>query len=243
MQPLLDHLEAAQKRVHYYSLDLSRAALQQGVSQFAERYQFIQCTGLWGSFDHGFTWVSKLSAGPKWLLSLGSILGNGPLEDAVRGLSRWASLMSPDDRLLLCMDAHTDPNKIWKSYHDPHGCYERFVRNGLHRSNKLLEYEWYAPDDWEMIGHLEPPMHQTLFRARRSVDAAPVGIQFSEGDLIAFHGAFKYPPEIMRTQFSMASLKELAVWKAPSSPICRWSYLFFHYHRTNSTMWNQMTIY
>ncbi|KAJ5508400.1 cysteine protease [Penicillium freii] len=29
--------------------------------------------------------------------------------------------MGPDDRMLLCMDAHSDRDKIWKSYHDPQG--------------------------------------------------------------------------------------------------------------------------
>lgn len=226
VRPLLEFIEKSQKRVHYYALDLSEAALKRGVGQFAEQFKYVECTGLWGSFEHGFSWAKTLPPGPKWLLSLGSILGNGPVDSAAQGLARWASLMGPDDRMLLCMDSHSDRDKIWKSYHDPQGCYDRYVRHGLANSNALLGHDWYAPEDWEMTGLLKPHMHQTQFRALRDVEASSVGIRFSTGDLITLHGHFKYPPEVMRTQFKMADLVEMAIWKAPSSPICKWRVRF-----------------
>ncbi|KAM3425669.1 hypothetical protein BST61_g7612 [Cercospora zeina] len=219
VKPLLDLIEASQKRVQYYALDLSKAALERGVGQFAQNYEFVQCIGLWGSFDHGFSWVSSLPAGPKCFLSLGSILGNGPIDEAWKGLARWASLMGPEDRMLLCMDATTDSNTIWKSYHDENGCYERYIRNGLEVSNAVIGRQWYHEEDWMMTGTLRPCTHQTKFQALRDVECPAAGNFFSAGDYINLHGHYKYPRGVMRRQFEKAELSQLAIWNIGSSRI------------------------
>ncbi|KAJ9486525.1 hypothetical protein VN97_g6805 [Penicillium thymicola] len=95
IRPLLKFIEKSQNRVHYYALDLSEAALKRGLGQSAEQFN-VECTRLWGPFERCFSWVKSLTPGPKWLLSLGSILGNGPVDSAAQGLARWASLMGPD---------------------------------------------------------------------------------------------------------------------------------------------------
>ncbi|PPJ52313.1 hypothetical protein CBER1_09245 [Cercospora berteroae] len=219
VKPLLDLLEASQKRVRYYALDLSEAALKRGVGQFAQQYEFVHCIGLWGSFHHGFSWATSLPPGPKWFLSLGSILGNGPIDEAWKGLARWSSLMGPKDRMLLCMDSTTDPDIIWKSYHDAGGCYERYIRNGLEVSNAVIGQKWYREQDWEMTGVLEPCTHQTKFQALKDVHCPLVGISFNAGDHINLHGHYKYPPEMMQTQFEKAGLVQLATWNIASSAI------------------------
>ena len=204
-------------------------------------YNFVRCSGLWGRFEDGMTW-SKGVKGPKWFLSLGSIFGNAPFDDAVAGLSKWARVMRLEDRMLLAMDAHTDPKAIWNSYHDSQGLYERFIRNGLARSNEILGHSWYRDVDWEVNGRLQevPLMHRTVVTAVGDVACDPLGMRFAAGDEIHCDGAYKYGPAIMHQIFASAGLREIAQWKAPFSPICKASiptilkkdvYLVFTFHR------------
>ncbi|KAI9774043.1 MAG: hypothetical protein M1839_001928 [Geoglossum umbratile] len=113
VRPLLDALEATQKEVQYFALDLSRAALGES-----------------GTFDDGMAW-SKTVDRPKCFLSLGSIFGNGHFNSAVARLSAWADTMRPQDRMLLGMDSLTERTEVWNSYHDSRGIFERFTRNGV----------------------------------------------------------------------------------------------------------------
>lgn len=222
MKPLLDALETTEKKVDYFALDLSKDSLDRGMKLLTPAYRFVRCFGLWGSFEDAKPWLNDIR-GPKWLLSLGSIFGNGPFDEAVAGLSAWARLMRPEDRMLLAMDANTDKDIVWNSYHDSEGLYERFVRNGLTRTNHLLGHSWYRDEDWVVNGRLqdEPMMHQTVVTAAVDVSCERLGLQFKAGDEILCGGAYKYGPAVMKTMFARAGLKEISQWKAPSSPICK----------------------
>ena len=192
------------------------------MTQLTPIYRCVRCFGLWGRFEDGLSW-SKTVEGPKWFLSLGSIFGNAPFDNAVAGLSEWTNAMRPQDRMLLGMDAHVDKEVIWKSYHDSQGLYESFIRNGLVRSNKVFGHSWYRDEDWEIDGIFqeEPVMHRTVIRAVRDVIYEPLGIHFGAGDVIYCGGAYKYGPAVMHEIFASAGLSETAIWKAPSSPICK----------------------
>lgn len=208
--------------VTYFALDLSRSVLEEDLRKLAKGYQYVRCFGLWGSFDDGLTW-SKFINTPKWFLSLGSSLGNDFFEPATKRLSWWADSMGPQDRMLLGMDAHEDIAEIWTSYHDSQGIFERFIRNGLENSNKVLGHTWYREDDWTIVGLFQekPIMHRFAIRAKRDITYDPLGLKFSEGDEIDCYEAFKYGPDIMRQQFERVGFEELAIWKAPSAPICK----------------------
>lgn len=222
MKPLLDALEKAQKEVDYFALDLSEDSLERGMQLLTPLYHFVHCFGLWGQFEDGRAW-SKGVKGPKWFLSLGSIFGNAPFDEAVAGLSKWRSVMRPEDRMLLAMDANTDKDIVWNSYHDSQGLYDRFVRNGLRRSNVLFGHSWYRDEDWEITGRLQekPVMHQSIVRAVVDISHEPLGIHFAAGDEIHCGGAYKYGPGMMNQIFVGAGLKEISRWEAPSSPICK----------------------
>lgn len=229
VRPLLDALEGSRKQVYYFALDLSEQSLERAMESLSRRYTFVHCSGLWGRFEDARTW-SKGIQSPKCFLSLGSIFGNAPFEEAVTGLRKWASLMQPTDRMLLAMDAHTDRDIIWNSYHDSEGHYERFVRNGLTRTNELLGRQWYQDADWEVCGRLQdkPVMHQTFFKATREIDCLPLKMHFSAGDEITCGGAYKYGPAVMNEMFVEAGFRRIDQWKAPSSPICGW-HIFYSF--------------
>lgn len=224
VKPLLDELEASQKVVTYYALDLSRPVLEGDLRELAKGYQYVRCFGLWGSFDNALTFSKNINT-PKWFLSLGSSLGNDFFEPAVARLSWWADSMGPQDRMLLGMDAHEDVKEIWTSYHDSQGIFERFIRNGFENSNTVLGHVWYREEDWDIVGIFQdkPTMHRFVIRAKRDVTIESSGLEFSAGDEVDCYEAFKYQPDTMRQQFERVGFEEVAIWKAPSAPICKQS--------------------
>lgn len=221
IEPLLDHLEELQKPISYFALDLSRKTLMEAMSTLSSKYKYISCFGLWGSFDDGLKWAESIS-GPRLFLSLGSVFGNDFFDSAVERLRPWANLMRPDDRMLLGMDATTNFDDIWNSYHDEGGLFEKFMRNGLVHSNRVLQQCWYKEEDWDVVGVFvrEPAvMHRFVFRARREVFCQPLNLHFEAGGEIDCYEAFKYGPEDMRQQYDRTELKEIATWMAPSARI------------------------
>ncbi|KAK5453479.1 hypothetical protein LTS15_006664 [Exophiala xenobiotica] len=223
IMPLLDALEALQRPVEYFALDLSQPALEQAVTELTRRYRFVRPHGLWGTFDDAFRWAQETRQldVPIWYVSLGSFFGNDQFDAAVNKLSQWRSLMRRQDRMLLGMDAQDDSAVVWGSYHDPSGVFVQFMRNGLMTSNQVLGHQWYRAEDWEVVGVMEkgPPLkHKFTFRARHNVICEPLKINISAGDEIDCYDVYKYGPDILRQQFLAASLTEVASFKAPHAP-------------------------
>lgn len=223
MEPLLDALEAARKDVQYIALDIAPVPVEEAISRFRKRYQHIQSTGLWGTFGDGIEWLKKLDfPGPKWFLSLGSIFCYSDLEESVTELTWLATnAIGLQDRMLLGVDAETNRDVLWASYHDVDGRFERFIGDGLQKSNELLGHDWYRPEDWEISSVFvdetdEEIGHAIVIRAKNDIACDPLGLNFSAGEEIRWISGNKKGPSSMRKIFSAAGFKELASWKAPS---------------------------
>ncbi|KAK3365358.1 hypothetical protein B0T24DRAFT_713155 [Lasiosphaeria ovina] len=227
VRPLLESLERSGKSVDYYGLDLSLPVLLADVHRLAFEFKHVRCHGLWGTFDDALRWVTtteSVQSAPRWFLSLGSILGNDFPAPAVAHLSRWAAVMGHGDRMLVGMDATTDERRIWDSYHDCAGLFERFMRGGLQHSNRVLGHDWYLPQDWEVVGVMssEYCMHRFVFRALVDVKCVPIGLDYPAGHEIDCYEAFKFGPAEMCQMFQAAGLHQKSVFKAPGpSAICK----------------------
>ncbi|KAE8385111.1 histidine-specific methyltransferase [Aspergillus alliaceus] len=222
--PLLNELERNGKHVHYYALDISRKALENVLAKLPTSYQYVKYTGLWGTFDNLRAWCGNIQE-PRWFLSLGSIFGNDEFQIAINDLKKWVSVMRPQDRMLLGLDACDDDEKVWRSYNDVKDCWHRMIRNGLALSNKVLGHEWYRPEDWEVIGvcHRRSPTltHQWVARATRTVHCEPLGLYLAQGEEIVTNEWYKYGPDEMQKQFDAVGLSNVAQWKSPSGPVCK----------------------
>lgn len=196
------------------------------MEDLAPRYQFVQCFGLWGTFDDAFAWAREIQQQQPsiWYLSLGSFFGNDHFLAAVERLGAWRSAMRREDRLLIGMDAQDNGAAVWASYHDKCGVLEQFMRNGLHNSNDILGHQWYKDEEWEVTGLLEegsPITHKFVFRALCDVVCPGLDLRFDKGDEIDCYEVFKYGPDEMRKQFAAAGLVEITAFKAPQAPFCK----------------------
>jgi len=138
--------------------------------------------------------------------------------------------MRESDRMLLGMDGTTNLSDIWESYHpQDSNLFEKFMRNGLAASNKVLGTPWYRDSDWSVEGVLtqEPYiMHRFVFTAKREVRCEKLGLIFAKGEMIDCYEAFKYGREEMREQFRESGLREEGVWGSESGRI---STFFFYW--------------
>jgi uncharacterized SAM-dependent methyltransferase len=193
----------------------------------SSHYKHVKHFGLWGTFDDGLAWLNAQSFDrPRFFASLGSIFGNDHFNDAVTRLSDWRTqgFRGSTDRLLLTMDATSDGKALWESYHDSHGHFEKFIRNGYKHSNRILGHDWYHDDDWEFHGIMqeEPLMHRFVIRATKNVICLPLKLELSTGTEIDCYEAFKYPPDLMRREFAESGFDEIACWKARGAQTCEW---------------------
>ncbi|KAI1387676.1 uncharacterized protein F4822DRAFT_444275 [Hypoxylon trugodes] len=142
---LLETFEKSKKQVTYYGIDLSRPSLHEALSSLRANYLYVECIGLWGTWDVALEW-SKVHidpARPRLFLSLRSIFGNDHFDAAVSKLRFWArnALTKPHDSMLLGMDSTVDKSVALAAYTQNDGLYERFIRNGYKHSNRVLGEE------------------------------------------------------------------------------------------------------
>jgi uncharacterized SAM-dependent methyltransferase len=221
IEPLLDLFEKSKISIQYFALDLSIAVLTESMKKLKSQYQYVQCFGLWGTFNDALEWVQRIP-GSKCYISMGSMFGNDHFDAAVTRLKSWADIMTADDRMLLGLDATQDKDTIWKSYHDAGDFFHQFIRNGFKHSNAILEHNWYHDEDWLVSGEFvdNPLMHQFVLKAVREVKCEALGINFPKGEKLVCYEGFKYEPFIMHKQFAASGLKKLDQWRSPSGRIC-----------------------
>ena len=153
--------------------------------------------GLYGTYDDGLAWlrVPQNRTRPTVVLTMGSSIGNFPLDEAAEFLGSFASLLGPSDTLIVGVDACKDPEKVFKAYNDEKGVTQGFYENGLVHANKALGYEAFVPVDWEVGTRYdtENSCHEAYYSPRKDVSINGVTVQ--KGEEISFEAAYKYGPD------------------------------------------------
>jgi uncharacterized SAM-dependent methyltransferase len=151
-------------------------------------------------------------------------MGNGPWDIVVQEFADWATIMNAGDHLLLGYDNHTDRDKIWNSYHDHSGHFDRFIRTGVAYTNRVLGVDWYRDKDWVLTGeiHENPLRHRFVLTAVRDVSFPERRIDFKVNDRMETYEAYRYTREQIKKQFpSPDLLEEIGEWKSPDGDICK----------------------
>ena len=194
MKILLDALEVAKKRVNYYALDLSKPELKRTLSVVPEYYQYVRCHGLLGTYDDALKWLQRpdKQRRPKWILTLGSSIGNFGREEAAAFLHGFANTLGSNDRILVGLDACQDKNKVYSAYNDRNGKTHEFIMNGLVHANRLLDKDVFKREDWKVIGEYNEPAgrHQAFYAPIK--DLVIDGVYIEAGEKIRVEESHKY---------------------------------------------------
>ncbi|KAI4113844.1 MAG: hypothetical protein LQ345_005267 [Seirophora villosa] len=193
---LLNALELASKRVDYFALDLSEPELQRTLSAVPKHYRHVRCYGLLGTYDDGLAWLARSEnvQRPKWILSLGSSIGNFGRHEAAIFLQGFASTLQTQDVMLVGLDACQNEEKVHRAYNDEIGKTHEFVLNGLLHANRLLGKDVFKLKDWKVIGEYDEASgrHQAFYSPVRGLVID--GAYIEAGERIRVEESYKYSP-------------------------------------------------
>ena len=234
MKVLLDALDAAEKNVSYFALDLMRSELERTLAAVPKgTFKHVQCFGLHGTYDDGLEWLQQAeNAGrPKVVLSLGSSIGNFTREEAAGFVKQFADILSPADRLLIGVDACQEPEKVYHAYNDAEGVTNQFTLNGLNHANKLLGHTAFDLCEWDAIGRYDEHdgCHQAYVSPKKDVNLSlseDVHVYIHAGEKIRIEESYKYSPAQAQELWQASNVIEGASWTNHAG-----SYSKFSLHR------------
>ncbi|QIW99332.1 hypothetical protein AMS68_004850 [Peltaster fructicola] len=212
---LLGALDAMQKRIDYYALDLDESELKRTLSAIPEgTFKHVTCSGLHGTYDDGLEWLqrSDIKARPKTVLSMGSSIGNFNREDAAQFVRRFTSLLSDRDSFLIALDGCQDSDKVTLAYNDRDDVTARFTINGLQHANDLLGKEVFHLDSWTAFGKYDAVLgaHQAFVSPK--VDVEVLGVAVAKGEWVRIEESYKYSPTQAAKLWQDAGAVESTCW-------------------------------
>ncbi|MGH2870013.1 MAG: L-histidine N(alpha)-methyltransferase, partial [Solirubrobacteraceae bacterium] len=147
---LLDAMTQAGTLKRYIPLDVSSTVVQGAARALTDEYEGLQVHGVVGDLERHLENVPCAGEAPRLVAFLGGTIGNFPPGTRRGVLTKIATLLGPDDRLLLGTDLVKDPALIEAAYNDSAGVTAEFNRNLLHVVNRELDAD-FAP---EMFTHV-----------------------------------------------------------------------------------------
>ncbi|KAI9679296.1 MAG: hypothetical protein M1817_005316 [Caeruleum heppii] len=216
---ILRALEKIGKDVDYYALDLSLPELHRTLAHVPRDFEKVKCFGLHGTYDDGLAWLQQPEnvSRPKYILSLGSSIGNFTRSEAAGFLSGFAGILSPEDMMIVGVDACKDEDRVFRAYNDSAGVTHNFIRNGLAHANAIIGHETFRPEQWDVVGEYDAKAsrHQAFYVARS--DLATGTMSFKAGERIRVEESYKYSREESRDLWVRAGLTELTAYSNKTS--------------------------
>ncbi|EMC94080.1 hypothetical protein BAUCODRAFT_36554 [Baudoinia panamericana UAMH 10762] len=218
---LLKALDAQQKDVDYYALDLDRSELERTLRQVQPgTFRHVRCRGLLGTYDEGQTWLSQPdnASRPKCVMSLGSTIGSMTRAECADFLRAWAATLLADagdrskgskNRVIMGIDACKDADKVWHAYNDKAGCNKRFILNALTYANTQLGREAFNLQDWTSQGVWEAEEGRHSQYVVPLTDVQFDDVRLAKGEKVYVVSSYKYDKAEGRRLFDQAGLEEL----------------------------------
>jgi L-histidine Nalpha-methyltransferase len=212
---LLDALHAAGTLVRYVPVDVTETMVRACAEELTDEYPGLEVHGVIGDFERHLHRVPE-PAGPRLVVFLGGTIGNFPPESRERVLGEIATLLGPDDHLLLGTDLVKDPAVLEAAYDDAQGVTAEFNRNVLRVLNRELGAD-FDPDDFEHVALFdrEHEWIEMRLRARREhttlLRELGLPVHFAAGEELRTEISAKFTPERVRANLAAAGL-ELVRW-------------------------------
>jgi 4-dimethylallyltryptophan N-methyltransferase len=229
---LLEAIEAQQKNITYYALDLSAEELVSTLQAMpTQKFQHVSFAGLHGTFEDGLFWLKDTPAIrdlPHHILLFGLTIGNFSRQNAasfLRDIARSALSGKPtESSIIVSLDSCKLPTKVLRAY-TCEGVVP-FALTGLKHGNSLLNQmdkennidwpafnidEWYFLSEWNYsLGRHEASL---IPRCKDITLGPPLSnITICKDEKVRFGCSYKYDEEERQTLFRSASLENVASW-------------------------------
>jgi dimethylhistidine N-methyltransferase len=135
----------------YVPIDISESAVAGLAKDLKTGFPDLETAGIVAEYFDGLRWLNRQDEGPKFVLFLGSNIGNfDPAKRRVFLRTLWNAL-SDGDYLLTGFDLKKDIDVMLRAYNDRDGLTRRFNVNLLERMNRELRANFQI-GDWTHYG-------------------------------------------------------------------------------------------
>lgn len=226
---LLEALEAQQKCITYYALDLSSSELASTLQAIPlHRFHHVQFAALHGTFDDGLYWLHNtpgIRDRHHCMLLFGLTIGNFSRSNAATfllNIAQYALAASPaQSSILVTLDSCKVPTKILRAYTAdgvvPFALASLNYANSLFHpqgdSQVFIEDDWHFHSEWNhALGRHEASL---ITRSRDIMLGPPLeNVVVSKDEKIRFGCSYKYDKIEREELFASAGLQDVAVWSA-----------------------------
>jgi L-histidine N-alpha-methyltransferase len=212
---LLDALHAAGTLERYVPVDVTESMVRDSASELTDAYPGLEVYGVIGDFERHLDRLPP-PRGKRLVVFLGGTIGNFPPLARRSFLQSIASLLSPDDYLLMGVDLLKDPSVLRAAYDDAQGVTAEFNRNLLHVLNRELEAD-FDPEDFDHVALFDPRHEWIEMRLRSQRDhtvnvrALELSVHFRAGEEMRTEISAKFTRQRLSADLAESGL-ELARW-------------------------------
>lgn len=214
---LLDVMQDAGRLSRYIPLDVSESVVAQAGLGLIDDYPGLRVHGVVGDFERHLEQVPAPEPGtPRLVALLGGTIGNFPPGTRRGVMAKMATLLGPDDRLLLGSDLVKAPAVIEAAYNDSAGLTADFNRNLLLVINRELGAD-FDPDAFAHVAFFDR-RHEWVemrLRARRPLSVLiadlDLRVEFAAGEELRTEISAKFTQERIAGDLEAAGL-ELESW-------------------------------
>jgi len=210
-----------QRSVIYEPIDVSVSALELAREHIERDIAGVHVIPRVMDYTHGPALQLDASFGTRrFVLYIGSSMGNFEPEQAERLLKRIRAGMEREDCLLLGVDLVKDESTLLAAYDDAEGVTAAFNRNVLARLNR----EFGANFDLDAFEHRAVwngmrsriEMHLESLRPQRvHLPALEMIVEFSEGETIHTENSYKYDTGQLEEMLEDAGFAPAGLWTDP----------------------------
>jgi len=212
---LLDALHGAGTLKRYVPVDVTESMVRDCAETLTEEYPGLRVHGVIGDFERHLDRVPK-AIGPRIVAFLGGTVGNFQPGSRRRFLRSIASLLGPEDHLLMGTDLVKDPEVLEAAYDDAQGVTAEFNRNVLRVLNRELDAD-FDPEDFDHIALFDQE-HEWIEMRLRSREAQQVEltaldltVSFDAGEDLRTEISAKFTRERVAAELAAGGLA-LAAW-------------------------------
>lgn len=213
---VLDAMTEAGSLERYVPLDVSESVIEDAGRELIEDYPGLRVHGVVGDFERHLEHVPDTEGAARLVALLGGTIGNFPPGTRRGLLTKIASLLGPEDRLLLGTDLVKNSAIIEAAYNDSQGVTAEFNRNLLHVLNRELGAD-FEPEAFDHVAFFDR-RHEWVemrLKARRPcsvlVSELDLRVEFAAGEELRTEISAKFTPERVQGDLEAAGL-ELEAW-------------------------------
>lgn len=214
-EAVLDAMHHAGLLRSYLPFDISPGALLSAAGRLAEAYPGLRVHGVAGDFERHLAQIPRVDeAGRRLVLFLGGTIGNFHPRARAPFLRAVASLLGPDDRLLVGTDLVGDATRTREAYDDAAGVTAAFNLNVLTVLNRELAAD-FDVDAFEHVAVYDAHNEWVEMRLRSlrpqrvRLEALDLDVSFEQGEEMRTEISCKFSRRSAGEMYRRAGLRLL----------------------------------